>query len=992
LAEPREAIQLALGERYDVVSHLGSGGMADVYLARDTRYPRDVALKIIRGELAAAVGSDRFLREIAITARLSHPHIRPLLDSGQANDLLYYAMPFVRGETLRERLSRENRLGIDDALRIARDLADALEYAHGEGVVHRDVKPGNVFLESGHALLSDFGIAVAAETADSEKLTDTGIVIGTPEYLSPEQCEGRGQVDGRADIYALGCVLFEMLTGQPPFTGRSHVAIIAKQIGEAAPSAAILRPDLPVEVAEVLRRCLAKAPGDRYATAAELRDSIDRALTTWRTGAGRGTLPRDRRRGRSRRTAAMIGVAGLVIVAGLYRGFQAPPPPAISNAVLILPFQVSGAAEFAYLADGLVDLIGRNLEGAAGLRAVDPHTAVRIAQAEARTGPIDAERGRRLAHEIGARLLLLGTVTEHEGELALSARLFDGRVAGPPLLTMTAGGHSRELFALVDVVTRDLLASQFGPASVKLTRLAARSTVSLEALKHFLRGEQALRSARYDSAIAGLQLAVAEDSTFALGYYRLAVAGALRHSPRVASDALRRALRHAARLGEHDHRLLEAFAALWEGRADDAEASYRSILEDFPDDLEARVQLGGLLAQYNPLRGRPADEAWPYLARVSALDPAYVCPVCTMVNFALEDRDVPLADSLMRVRYGDSPMAPYRAGVAAALGDSADFERWAAASPAPGYWQASWVAAFFGNYDGAERLLLMHPPEELPEPTRAVVHFGIADLHAARLHWRAAERELQQVALIVPERVMLRRAYLTLLPFIDRPAADVERVLRETERWDPSRADRRAPGQPLQDFLPLVQQYLVGLAHSRLRNFDAALAAADRLEEPVDGRPTRALARDLALTIRADAALRREQPGRALPHLDSMTAEVPWEVVDAVAAGPARNEVADILTLEHSRYLRVLALLQTDRAHEALRWADNGFFRIGGNPLYAPALDHIRAEAHDAIGATDRARELYASYIRATARADDDMRARPEQARASLQLLMRDAR
>jgi len=236
LAESRDEIQSALGGRYDIRSHLGSGGMADVYLAHDGRHGRDVALKVIRAELAAAVGAERFLREISITARLTHPHIRPLLDSGDAGGRPWYAMPFVRGETLRERIQREGPFNLEEALRITQELADALDYAHREGVVHRDVKPGNVFLEEGHAVLSDFGVAIAAGAADAERLTDSGIVIGTPEYLSPEQCAGGTVIDGRADVYSLGCVLFEMLTGQPPFTGRTRVAIIARQIHEVAPS------------------------------------------------------------------------------------------------------------------------------------------------------------------------------------------------------------------------------------------------------------------------------------------------------------------------------------------------------------------------------------------------------------------------------------------------------------------------------------------------------------------------------------------------------------------------------------------------------------------------------------------------------------------------------------------------------------------------------------------------------------------------------------
>jgi TolB-like protein/tetratricopeptide (TPR) repeat protein len=989
LAKPREVIRSALGERYEVISHLGSGGMADVYLARDTGHGRDVAVKIVGDEVAATLGADRFLREVAITARLLHPHICPLLDSGRANDLLYYVMPLVRGETLRARLSREHSLGLEEALKIAGELADALDYAHGQGVVHRDVKPGNVFLESGHALLSDFGIALAAESADVRRLTDSGVVVGTTEYLSPEQCEGRENVDGRADIYALGCVLFEMLAGQPPFTGRTRMAILAKQIGEAAPSVAVLRPDVPREVDDVIRRCLAKAPADRFRTAAELRDAIEGLRNRSQAGASASTAAQVRPgKSRPRRAAALAGLAAVLVGAVLIRGMFAPAPSAHQDAVLILPFQVSGAAEFAYLGDGLVDLIGRNLEGVAGLRAVDPHTAIRIAQAGAAGGPIDADRGRRLARESGARLVLLGALTEHEGELALSARLYDETAGGPPLHTSTAAGPSTDLFAIVEGMTRDLLASQFGPASVNLTRLAARRTTSLEALKHFLRGEQALRSARYDSAIAGLQRAVAEDTSFALGYYRLAVAAALRQSPRVTTEALVRALHHADRLGEHDRRLLEAFVALWEGRVGEAEAAYRSILEDFPDDLEARVQLGGLLTNYNPLRGRPADEGWPHLARVSAVDPAYVCPVCTMVNLALADRDTELADSLMRVRYGDSPIAVYRAGIAAALGDSAAFEGWAARSPAPGYWQASWAAAFFHAWDGAERLLLMRPTEGLPEPARAVVHFGLGDLHAARLRWRAAEREIERVALFAPERALLRRAYLTLLPFIERPAGELERLLREIERWEPAAGAAR----PLQDYLPLVKPYLTGLACASLHDLDGAHAAAARLEADTRGTRNAPLARDLALTIRADAALRREQPEQALAHLDSITGQVPREVMDAVAAGPSRHEVADILTQEHARYLRVHVLLRTGRADEALRWADNGFFRIGGNPLFTPALDLLRAEAHEAAGAAQRAREYYAAYLEATAGADEDMRARPEQARARLEALMGDVR
>src|SRR6185436_4806262 len=243
-----DKLRTALADRYRVDREVGMGGMATVYLAHDLRHDRDVAIKVVRPDLAAALGAERFLAEIKTTARLQHPHILPLLDSGDAGGLLYYVMPYVTGESLRDRLNREQVLPVEETIRIAREVADALAHAHGHGVVHRDIKPENILLQDGHALVADFGIALALESAGGQRLTQTGISLGTPYYMSPEQGMGERVVDARSDIYSLGVVTYEMLTGQPPFTGATVQSIIGQVLTEKPASLSAVRDTVPSNV------------------------------------------------------------------------------------------------------------------------------------------------------------------------------------------------------------------------------------------------------------------------------------------------------------------------------------------------------------------------------------------------------------------------------------------------------------------------------------------------------------------------------------------------------------------------------------------------------------------------------------------------------------------------------------------------------------------------------------------------------------------------
>ena len=263
----------ALADRYTIERELGAGGMATVYLAHDIKHHRKVAIKVLRPELAAVIGAERFLAEIRTTANLQHPHILPLHDSGDADNSLFYVMPFIDGVSLRDRITREHQLPIDDAVRIASEVADALEYAHQQGIIHRDIKPENILLHGGHALVADFGIALAASKAGG-RMTETGMSLGTPQYMSPEQAMGEREITPASDVYALGAVTYEMLTGEAPFTGPTAQAIVAKVMTSEPADVASLRKTVPPHVADAVHTALQKLPADRFASAREFADAL----------------------------------------------------------------------------------------------------------------------------------------------------------------------------------------------------------------------------------------------------------------------------------------------------------------------------------------------------------------------------------------------------------------------------------------------------------------------------------------------------------------------------------------------------------------------------------------------------------------------------------------------------------------------------------------------------------------------------------------------
>ena len=413
MRELEERLRTALADRYALERELGRGGMAVVFLARDPRHDRAVAIKVLLDEIAAALGADRFLREIQIAAKLHHPHILPLYDSGAAGDLLYYVMPYVEGESLRQRLDRETQLPLDDALAITRQVAGALAYAHSHDVVHRDIKPENILLESGEAVVADFGIARAITAAGGDKLTQTGIAIGTPLYMSPEQAGG-GAIDGRSDLYSLACVLYEMLAGHPPFLGGTAQAILARHALDPVPPLRTARGTVSGAVEQALTRALAKAPADRYATVLQFAEALAGPVPVALPGSGG-----------SRRLRAALGV-GLALVAlgaglALRRPWRHAPQavlsaPVYAASVAVLPFEtIGGGPQDEYFSDGMTDEIITQLAQIRELKVISRTSVVALKGSHLTLS--------RIADTLGVDHVLEGSARRAGGRVRVNAQL-----------------------------------------------------------------------------------------------------------------------------------------------------------------------------------------------------------------------------------------------------------------------------------------------------------------------------------------------------------------------------------------------------------------------------------------------------------------------------------------------------------------------------------------------------------------------------------------
>src|SRR5216117_2287601 len=509
LIDPLARVQAALAGRYTIERELGRGGMATVYLAQDRKHHRPVAIKVLKPELAAALGPERFLREIDTAARLTHPHILPLHDSGEAAGLLYYVMPYVEGETLRDRLEREGQLPLEEAVRITREVASALSYAHSHDVVHRDIKPENILLSGGEAVVADFGIARAITAAARGQLTETGIAIGTPGYMSPEQGAASARVDERSDIYSLGCVLYEMLAGEPPFTGPSAESIVRQHLAAAPPRVSAMRAAVPPAIEEAIMRALAKTPADRFATAAEF--------------AGALAAPAQRMRDPGRRTSRLAVGAGLAATlvaaaAGLFVLSRPHGTPALagptSQSIAVLPFvNVSGAPQEEYLSDGISEELINALSKLPQLQVVARPSSFAFKGKN--------EDVRQIGQALQVATVLGGSVRRVANRLRVTAQLTDAR-NGYNLWSETYDRQMGDVFAVEDEISHAIMrALQVHLVSGDSLTLSRRPTHDVEAYELYLKGRYFYNKGGFgpvEQALAYFQQALAHDSNYALAY------------------------------------------------------------------------------------------------------------------------------------------------------------------------------------------------------------------------------------------------------------------------------------------------------------------------------------------------------------------------------------------------------------------------------------------------------------------------------------------
>ena len=522
LTKTLDGVRAALAGRYIVEREIGRGGMARVYLAKDSQHDRDVAIKVLDPHVSQLLTAERFLREIQITAKLSHPNIIPLLDSGRVGDVLYYVTPFAAGESLRERIRRERQLPLRDVLRIGSEIADALDVAHKAGVVHRDVKPENVLLVSGHAVVCDFGVARALSVVGANTLTGAGVSLGTPAYMSPEQAAADA-VDGRSDIYALGCVMYEMLAGDPPFTGSNMQRVMAQHASTPAPSIRLTRPVIPESVDRLLAKALAKSPADRFQTAAKMRNAIDDILET---NASSSVPAISRMSPRSLRWI-VIAVTVILVALALYFWRRASPvaaaPTAGSTRVAVLPMANLGAdPQDRYFADGVTDEMISTLSNIAGLRVIARSSV--IGYADGKKPVIE------IARELGVGSVVESTCQKIGNRFRVNVRLIDAATQEPRWSDERLV-NADDLFAVQrEVSTRVASALRVRLLPAEARRVDRVPTTHSDAYELYVRARVLTNDrentpgyrAALDTVTTMLERAIAIDSSFAEAHAALA--------------------------------------------------------------------------------------------------------------------------------------------------------------------------------------------------------------------------------------------------------------------------------------------------------------------------------------------------------------------------------------------------------------------------------------------------------------------------------------
>ena len=649
MTELQTRLQEVLGNNYRIERELGGGGMSRVFLAEEVELARKVVVKVLPPDMAAGLNAERFRREIQMAASLQHPHIVPLIASGRAGDIVWYTMPFIEGESLRAKLARERELPIGEAVRILRDVSDALSYAHDHGVVHRDIKPDNVLITGRHAVVTDFGVAkaVSASTGESS-LTSVGVALGTPAYMSPEQASADPNVDHRADIYSLGAMAYEMLSGQPPFAGAPQM-VLAAHVTQAPAPVSQRRASVPPALATLIMRALEKKAADRWQTASELHQQFELMATP--SGGAQPTsavMATTTSRPFPRRLVG-VGTAVVVLAIAAAAYFRTRPSSGVDELALdprvvaVLPFRVAGAdPSLHYLRQGMLDLLQAKLTGEGGPRAADARSVLAAFRDAGGTDANDvAEEGlTRIARKVGAARVVQGSIVGPPDHVVLSATLLE-MPSGRNVAQTTVEGPKDSLFVMVDRLAAQLLALGAGASTQQLSSL---TTTSLDALRAYLDGVSALRRGAFSTATPLLTRAVQLDSTFALALSALVEADGWVGASTDMDRVRRLAWQYRDRLASKDQLVLSIRLGSrfpretpsMEGIADRERAT-----QVMPDNAEAWYYLGdqlfhvGLLADLPDPMSRAKDA----FLRAFQLDSLYGAPVQHLLSAAIAEHD-----------------------------------------------------------------------------------------------------------------------------------------------------------------------------------------------------------------------------------------------------------------------------------------------------------------------------------------------------------------
>jgi tRNA A-37 threonylcarbamoyl transferase component Bud32 len=690
-----ERLRSALVDRYAVESEIGRGGMATVFLAEDLKHHREVAIKVLHPELAASVGGDRFLREIEAVASLTHPHVLPLFDSGEVDGLLFYVMPYVEGESLRQRLDRDRQLPIDEAIRITRDVSEALDHAHRHGLIHRDIKPGNILLEEGHAVVTDFGIARAISEAGRDKVTATGMAVGTPAYMSPEQAAG-DEIDERSDVYALACVLYEMLAGEPPLLGSSPQSTAAKRLTDRPTPLPALRDTVSPDLDQVLSRALERAPVDRYETAPAFEGAL---ASHARTGVDRRSHPHSRRR------EWIVGLGTALVLATVATAvwFARRPEDSVGvldpDAIAVVPFRVTGTSDaLQRLAEDVPDLFWMKVTGDYGPRTIDPGTVTSLWRAAGGTteSPLPEAQALRIAQTVGAGRLVLGVVAGTESNMTVTATLLEVP-SGEVRASQTAvEGPYAEYLTISDALITQLLAKAVGQPMYRLPSLSRYAPeavqAGIEGRSAWMRGESVLATQLFDRALA-------LDSTFVLAALDKYVHGE--------SDAAaaRYAWDHRHELTARDQMYLKAVAGWRFGATPTVVARIAQFDSIGVDDWEVGTDIPYNLHEFGQLARIPG---WRERNRTAREKMLQVNPESHLVAYRLFELASDKGDTLaMRVyaehlaQHAKSPTARLAAAgtalrTAAVAGDTAKARRLWKSVPSLADNAPYWLEALIG--------------------------------------------------------------------------------------------------------------------------------------------------------------------------------------------------------------------------------------------------------------------------------------------------------